>query len=85
MTNRHNAPITWSSVQGFRQDCEYMVLIWDHAGHYKGQWQDDVEGEGQIFIRASVDGPSVEPLTPEEMEVAVAEWRSVTISEGRLT
>lgn len=60
---------------GFSQDCDLMILEWDHHGKYRGQWQDDMISEeidaGRIFIGSDPAGKCfVADLTDEQMRKA---------------
>ena len=63
------------TIDGFRQDCSLMVLIWDHKGHYVGQWQVNMidNDPPELFLKGGVNVPA---LTPEEMEKAIEATRS---------
>jgi hypothetical protein len=59
-------------ADGYNEDLSdftTFILEWDEAGKYRGQWQDDVLGDGP-YIFIGPGGVYVPDLTDSEMEKA---------------
>lgn len=70
MTEYRIFPIEWDGNR-FSQNCDLMVLEWDSAGKYLGQWQPDMIGEdawcSDIFISANPFGENPDDLSVDQM------------------
>jgi len=58
------------TTTGFRRDEMYHIEEYDIKGIYLGQWQQDINGDGEIFIKPDRYNPVCGNLSESEMLLA---------------